>query len=118
MISILFWVLAVINIPPAIAAIAPGQIKRLYGIDDADKTLITLLQHRAILLGIVGAMCAVAAHVEMFRWPALIGAAVSMISFLLLCLLQGQFGGSLRKIAIVDAIGLPALIALFLLLPA
>ncbi len=115
---IMFWVLAAINFPPAIAALSPSQIKRLYGVDSTDKTLIALLQHRAILLGLVGAMCAVAAHVEAFRWPALIGAAISMTSFLLVCAVQKQFSGPLRKIAVIDAVGLPAVIVLFVLLSA
>nr|WP_156780774.1 hypothetical protein [Hyphomonas sp. Mor2] len=112
----LFWALAVIKFPPIIAAIAPGQLTRLYGVPAEDRTLVTLLQHRAILLGIVGAGCAVAAHVEAFRWPALWAASISIVTFLVLCAAQGQFAGPLRKIAIMDAIGVPIVIALFLIL--
>ncbi len=117
LITVLFWGLAFIKLPPVIAAVAPGQLVRLYGVSADDKTLQTLLQHRAILLGIVGAGCAVAAHVELFRWPALWAAAISMVSFLVLCAVQGQFKGPLRKIAIMDAIGIPILISLFIILP-
>ena len=117
LITALFWGLAVIKFPPVIAAILPSQLVRLYGISADDKTQLTLLQHRAILLGIVGAGCAVAAHVEAFRWPALWAAAISMITFLILCAVQGQFSGPLRKIAIMDAIGIPILVSLFLILP-
>jgi hypothetical protein len=118
LITALFWGLAVIKFPPVIAAIAPGQLQRLYGVSGDDRTLVTLLQHRAILLGIVGAGCAVAAHVEAFRWPALWAAAISATTFLILCAMQGQFGGPLRKIAIMDAIAVPIAITLFLILPA
>ena len=106
-----------INLPPVIAAFAPRQLVRLYGVPAEDKTLIALLQHRAILLGIIGAGCALAAHIELFRWPALWAAAVSMITFLVFCAVQNQFNGPLRKIAIMDAIGIPILISLFLILP-
>lgn len=118
LITALFWGLAIIKFPPVIAAIAPGQLTRLYGVSRDDRTLVTLLQHRAILLGIIGAGCAVAAHVEAFRWPALWAASISIVTFLVLCAVQGQFNGPLRKIAIMDAIGVPLLIALFLILPA
>lgn len=117
LIAALFWGLAVINLPPVIAAFAPGQLVRLYGVRADDKTLLALLQHRAILLGIVGMGCALAAHVELFRWPALWAATVSMMTFLVFCALQNQFKGPLRKIAIMDAIGVPILISLFLILP-
>ena len=46
---------------PVLAAIAPQQISKLYGVSATDSALITLLQHRAILLGIVGLAFAVAA---------------------------------------------------------
>lgn len=117
LITALFWGLAVIKLPPVIAAFAPSQLVRLYGISPEDKTLLTLLQHRAILLGMVGAGCALAAHIELFRWPALWAAAVSMLSFLVFCAVQRQFKGPLRKIAIMDAIGIPLLFSLFLILP-
>ena len=117
LITALFWGLAVIKFPPVIVAIAPGQLQRLYGVSGDDRTLVTLLQHRAILLGLVGAGCAVAAHVEAFRWPALWGAAISVVTFLILCAAQGQLGGPLRKIAIMDAIAVPLVITLFLILP-
>jgi len=117
LVTALFWGLVVINLPPVVAAVAPNQLVRLYGVSSDDKALLALLQHRAVLLGIVGAGCAVAAHVEAFRWPALWAAAISMISFLVVCAVQRQFGGPLRKIAVMDAIGVPILIALFLILP-
>lgn len=118
LIAALFWGLAVINLPPVVAAVAPNQLVRLYGVSADDKTLLTLLQHRAILLGIVGGGCAVAAHIEAFRWPALWAATISMMTFLVLCALNCEFKGPLQKIALVDAIGIPILISLFFVLPA
>lgn len=117
LITALFWGLAVIKFPPVIAAVVPKQLVHLYGVSPDDKTMLTLLQHRAVLLGIVGAGCAVAAHVEAFRWPALWAASISIVTFLVLCAVQRQFNGPLRKIAIMDAIGVPLVIALFLILP-
>jgi hypothetical protein len=117
LITALFWGLAVIKFPPVIAAVAPKQLVHLYGVSPDDKTMLTLLQHRAVLLGMVGAGCAVAAHVEAFRWPALWAASISIVTFLVLSAVQRQFNGPLRKIAIMDAIGVPLMIALFLILP-
>ncbi len=112
----LFWGLALINFPPVIAAFSANQLVRLYGVPPEDKTLLVLLQHRAILLGIVGVGCAFAAHIETFQWPALWAATISMTTFLVFCALHRQFAGPLRKIAIMDAIGLPILVALFFIL--
>ena len=115
-IALLFWFLAVIHFLPAIAAVAPAQLSALYGIEPSNKTLITLLQHRAILLGLVGGAFACAAHMPALRWPVLIGGTISMIGFILIAALNSELGGPLRRIAIVDAIGVPALIALVVLL--
>ena len=112
----LFWVLALVHMVPMIAAIMPSQITKLYGIVPDDKTQIVLLQHRALLLGLVGAACGLAAHNESIRWPVLIGAVISMTSFIAFCLVHDQMGGALRKIALVDLVALPVAAILFYLL--
>jgi len=116
LVPILFWVLALVNLAPMIAAIMPSQLTKLYGIVPSDKTQIVLLQHRALLLGLVGASCAFAAHNEAVRWPALIGAVISMGAFIIFCLVHGQMGGALRKIALADLAALPVAATLFYLL--
>lgn len=116
LVPILFWVLALVHLVPMIVAIIPAQITKLYGIAPTDKTQIALLQHRAILLGLVGAACAFAAHNEPVRWSVLIGAVISMTTFIIFCLVHDQMGGPLRKIALVDLAALPVAGALFYLL--
>ncbi|MEM9669807.1 MAG: hypothetical protein AAF950_12855 [Pseudomonadota bacterium] len=115
-IVLLFAFLAIIHFLPAVAAIAPGQLTSLYGVEPTNTPLVTLLQHRAILPGLVGGAFACAAAMPAVRWPALIGGAISMIGFPIIAALNNELGGSLRRIAIVDAIGAPALIGLFFLL--
>lgn len=109
----LFWVLALVHMVPMIAAIMPSQITKLYGIVPDGKTQIVLLQHRALLLGLVGAACALAAHNEAIRWPALIGAVISMTAFIIFCLVHDQMGGALRKVALIDLVALPIAAVLF-----
>ena len=78
---------------------------------------MTLLQHRAVLFGFVAAACIYAAYAPPARWAVLIGAVISMASFILIAFLRGTTSGALSKIIIVDAIGLffAALAALLLL---
>lgn len=103
-----FSFLALIQLLPAAAAIAPSQLARLYGIEATDRTLITLLQHRAVLLGTVGFafLAAVFRPAEAIAWHAVLLGTASMVSFLAIALINKQFGGALRKIAIADALGL------------
>ena len=112
----LFWVLALVHLVPMIAAIMPSQVTKLYGVVPDDKTQIVLLQHRAVLLGLVGAACTLAAHNQAVRWPVLIGTSISMCAFVLICFAHDQMAGPLRKIALVDLTALPIVATLIYLL--
>lgn len=115
-VAICFCILAAIHVLPAVAALAPSQLSSLYGVAPDDTVLTTLLQHRAILLGLVGAAFAAAAFLPSLRWAALIGGGISMVSFILIALFNRELAGPLRKITLVDAAGLPvAAILIFLL---
>jgi len=106
-VPILFYLLGVgIHGVPALSALFPSKIANLYGISAGDNTLMTLLQHRAVLFGIIALACIYAAHSASARWPVLIGAVISMGSFMIIALTRGEAGGSLSKVVIVDAIGL------------
>lgn len=115
-IAILFCLLAAIHLLPAVAALSPNQLSALYGVSPEDTVLRTLLQHRAVLLGLVGAAFTAAAFVPNLRWAALIGGSVSMVSFLIIAAINGELTGPLQKITIVDAAGLPVAAILFFLL--
>ena len=107
LIPILFYALAiVIHGVPALSAFSPSRMAQLYGISDQDNVLMTLLQHRAVLFGLVAAACIYAAHNPAVRWSVLIGTVISMGSFILIAIPRGQLSGPLSKIAYVDGLGL------------
>ena len=116
LVAILFCLLAAIHLLPAVAALSPSQLTALYGGSPDDTVLRTLLQHRAVLLGLVGAAFLAAAFVPNLRWAALIGGSASMITFLIIAAFNGELMGPLQKITIVDAAGLPVAAILFFLL--
>ena len=117
MIRLLFLLLALIHAVPALAAVAPGSLTRLYGVPATDSALLTLLQHRAVLFGLLAAALVLAAFRPDFRWPALVAVTVSMASFLVVAALRGELSGSLRSIVVADVAGLLiALLAATLLL--
>ena len=105
LIAAVFWALAAIHLLPAAAAAAPAQLSRLYGTEPEDTLLGTLLQHRALLLGLVGSAFAAAAFMPELRWPALIGGTVSMAGFLVIAALRGELTGRLRLIVAFDVVG-------------
>ncbi len=103
---ILFWMMAIINLLPVVSAVMPSKLQDLYGIASGSADLMTLLQHRALLLGLIGVTLAVAAHMPELRWPALIGGIISMGTFVIFTFTRGQMSGPLGKIAMVDIVGL------------
>ena len=114
---ILFWLIAIIHIIPAISGVSGSRLANLYGIEEGNETLMTLLQHRAVLFGFVAAACIYAAHFPAARWAVLTGVIISMGSFIIIAAMRGTTSGALNKIIIVDAIGLFfAAIVAFLLL--
>lgn len=116
LVAILFCILAAIHLLPAVAAMSPSQLTALYGVSSEDTVLRTLLQHRAVLLGLVGSAFLAAAFVPDLRWAALIGGSVSMVTFLIIAAFNSELMGPLKKITFVDAVGLPVAAILFFLL--
>lgn len=112
----LFGALALIHILPAMAVLAPSRLSVLYGFEAGDQVLTTLLQHRALLFGILAAALIYAIFAPATRWPVLIGTIVSMGGFLVIAVLRGQTSGALKSIVVADVIGLGlAALAAFLL---
>lgn len=106
--QIAWAVLALIHFPPALAVFRPGQVRTLYGVDDAGETGL-LLVHRGWLFAAVLALCILAVFSPASRLAATLVCAISMLGFLLLYVRAGRPAGALRKIAITDLAGLPAL---------
>jgi len=107
LVPFLFYVLALgIHGVPALSALFPQKMAKLYAISADDNVLMTLLQHRAVFFVLVAAACIYAAHVSSVRWPVLIGTVISMAAFILIAISRGQLSGPLTKIAYVDGIGL------------
>ena len=106
LIPILYGLLTLIHILPAMAVPAPARLSSLYGFDSSDGVLTTLLQHRALLFGSLAAALSYAVFNASVRWPVLIGAVVSMGGFIVIAMMRGETGGALRTIVNADIIGL------------
>lgn len=103
------WVMiALIHFGPSLPLLQPSLIERLYGVPATGETGL-LLVHRAVLFAtiLLGATWAVF-DPSVRRLMALI-CGMSMIGFLVFYARAGAPKTSLRKIAIVDAVGLAPL---------
>lgn len=114
---ILFAALGALHIVPALAAVRPTRLASLYGVSSHDAVLLTLLQHRAVLLGVVGLLMLAGAFHPQLRWICLVFGALSMGSFLLIAQQRGTKTGPLVTIYRADQAGMAvaALAALLML---
>ena len=104
----LCWaVLALIHVIPALALFKPALLTTLYGAQTGSVTYM-LLHHRAALFVGVFIACIYAIFQPGSRQLAVVVVAVSMVSFLVLFILNGK-PDSLRPVAMVDLIGIPFL---------
>lgn len=103
---ILFVALAVLHLVPALAAVRPQRLAALYGVRSDDEVLLTLLQHRAVLLGIVGLLMLAGAVHPQLRWFCLVFAGLSMASFLVIARQRGTQTGPLVTIYRADQAGM------------
>lgn len=101
-ITILLVLVGLINFVPVIGMISAERLSSLYGIAKLDGDLLLLMRHRALLLGIVGAFIIFSAFKPHLQPTAIILGLVSMLGFVLLVLLAGEYGDKLHRIALVD----------------
>ncbi len=100
----------IINLLPVVGMAGAAWLRSLYGLEIRSLDLEILLRHRAVLFGIVGGLLLVAAFRPGLRDVAVLVAGASMMSFIVIALLVGGYGPAIRKIVIVDIVGILALV--------
>ena len=109
---------AVIHLLPVSGVLGVPHLKSLYGFDVTGADLEILLRHRAILFGLIALLLLAAMAIPYLRGAAILAAIVSMASFIVIALLVGDYGPSLKRVVLADIVGLfvlmPAVLSLFL----
>lgn len=104
-----------INFYPIVGVLSAEMLSRLYKIDIPNGDIHILLGHRAVLLGLLGAFIIYSAFKPELQWWAIVIGLVSMLSFIALALLVGNYGAGIRQVIIADviaSIGLLIILAL------
>lgn len=109
-------IVGIINALPVVGLFKPAQMSILYGLSIDSPELGLLLQHRALLFGIIGGFVLASLALPQFRFVALLLASISMLGFLALATIIGGYGDAIHRIIVADVIGIiAALVALFLM---
>lgn len=106
-----FLLAGLINLVPIVGVAGLPQLQRLYSLATLDPDLLLLLRHRAVLLGLVGALMVAAVFRPELRWAAAAVGLVSMGSFVVLIFAAASQNPSLVKIAWIDVAALVILVA-------
>ncbi|PUA96949.1 hypothetical protein C8C99_1795 [Acidovorax sp. 107] len=100
-----------IHLIPLIGVPSAEHLARLYGVTPSDPNMLILLRHRAVLFGIVGGLCLMAAFKPAYQWLGLFVGTVSILSFLLLAWFTGGFNAHLQRVVVADGLALVCLVA-------
>jgi hypothetical protein len=104
LISIMLVIVAVIHILPVTGILGALQLYALYGLDINEPNLLILMRHRALLFGLLGAYLLYAAFQPPHQNLALLGAWVSVLSFLYFAWSTGAFNAAIARVVWVDIV--------------
>lgn len=109
LITICLVIVGIINFLPIIGVLSAAKMSQAYDVSLVSQDLIILMRHRALLFGIVGGYIIYAAFVPMYQNSAMLMGLISMLGFILLCILEGGFNASIQKLVLIDSVGLVVL---------
>ncbi len=84
-----FGITALVHLLPVAGLLGRLSLERAYGVAlGQGQDLVVLMQHRALLFGLISAACFIAVQSPPWRLPAGIAALVSILGFALIAALQ------------------------------
>lgn len=110
-VTVSLLLVALIHALPLLGIAGGPRLAHLYGIASMDASLEILLRHRAVLFGLLAAFLAWAAFRPDLHGVALLGATISVVSFLALAWTTGGYNAAVVTVVRMDVIALVLLIA-------
>lgn len=114
-VSIILFLVGIINLLPTIVFFDAAKTVRLYGLPIEGESLTILMRHRAVLLGLVGLALIAAAMKPEFRILAIALALVSKFAFVFLTFAGSNYAAEIRQVALIDVGAIVLLIAVLII---
>jgi len=108
--STLILLVGLANLLPGVGVVSAPRVQVLYGVALEDPNLVILMRHRAVLFGVVGGLLVASAFHAPLRLVGLIVGLTSMVSFILIAWLVGNYSAELRRVVRVDVLASLALV--------
>jgi hypothetical protein len=97
-----FAIAGLIHALPLAGLLGRSMLEQAYGVKLGEgHDLTILMQHRALLFGLLAAACFAAAAHSHWRWPVGIAALISMLGFVLIASMQPH-GAAIAKVMWID----------------
>ena len=109
LVSAMLVVVAIIHLLPLLGVLGATQLALLYGLDFSDPNLAILMRHRAVLFGLMGAFFLYVAFKPALQPIAFVAGFVSIVSFLVLAWMTGDYNPQVARIVAGDVVALVAL---------
>lgn len=97
-------VAGLIHLAPVSGVMGASALTHLYGIEVTDPNLVILLQHRALLFGMLGALMLSAIAFPSLRIIAMTAGLFSAASFIAIAVWVGEYNAALDRVVIVDMV--------------
>lgn len=94
----------IIHLLPIPGVLGVANLGHLYGITVNDSNTAILLQHRALLFGILGVLMLSAIPLSFLRVTALLVGLISASSFIIVAVWVGNYGAEINRVVIADVI--------------
>ena len=104
-------VAALVNLAPIVGVISTETLVALYGIRLESPDLIILMRHRAILFGLIGSFILLSVFRPVLRPLAITVALASMLSFIALAFLVGDYSQKIANLIVGDLVASVILLA-------
>ena len=97
-------VAGIIHLLPVPGVMGVSTLARLYGIEVNDPNTAILLQHRALLFGVLGVLMLSAIALPWLRVTALMVALFSAASFIVVAMAVGGYNPAVGRVVVADVV--------------
>lgn len=115
MINVLLLIPGIIHLLPVYGLFGSDVISKLYGVQIVDPNVMILMQHRAILFGLLGGIIILSIFIPLLRFYACVAGLISATSFVVIALLAGEYNGELNKVLYADYVAIACLLLVLIL---
>ncbi|MGH7899416.1 MAG: phosphopantetheine adenylyltransferase [Candidatus Binatia bacterium] len=98
----LFLLVGIGNLIPMLGVLSAERLETLYGVRIREANLLILMEHRAVLLGIIGSLLVAAAFDASLRVVGLLAGLASMVSFVAVAHRIGEYNELLKRVVLID----------------